>query len=93
MFRLGWAFRGWLPFEALFAYDIGSFAVGPHLLFIPPIHYLSPLYQPPTDWMAYIPPYLLIWPIDNTLSGLLTDYILLILGVVLGIIGIDRGWG
>jgi hypothetical protein len=43
--------------------------------------------------MAYIPPYLLIWPIDNAVSGLFTDLILVILGVVLGIIGMDREWG
>jgi hypothetical protein len=42
--------------------------------------------------MAFIPPYLLIWPMENTFSGLLTDYILLILGVVLGLVGMDRGW-
>jgi hypothetical protein len=92
MFRLGWAFRAWIPFEALFAYDIGSLTVGAHLPFIPPVHYLSPPYQPPTDWMVIIPPYLLIWPMENTFSGLLTDYILLILGVVLGLVGMDRGW-
>ena len=93
MFRLQWAFRAWLPFEALFAYDIVSLKVATPLPFIPPLHYLSPPYQPPTDWMAYIPPYLLIWPMENTFSGLLTDYILVIVGVALGIIGIDRGWG
>ena len=29
---------------------------------------------------------------ESTFSGLLTDYILLILGVVLGLVGMDRGW-
>ena len=91
MFRLGWAFRGWLPFEALFAYDLVSLKVATPLPFIPPLHYLSsPPYTP--DWMVGIPPYLLIWPIDNQPSGLFTDYILLILGVVLGLVGMDRGW-
>ena len=91
MFRLGWALKAWLPFEALFAYDIVSLKVATPLPFIPPLHYvLSPPYLP--AWMVGIPPYLLIWPIDNQPSGLFTDYILLILGVVLGLVGMDRGW-
>jgi hypothetical protein len=92
MFRLQWAFRAWIPFEALFAYDIVSLKVATPLPFIPPLHYLSPPIRTPPYWMEGIPPYLLIWPIDNMPSGLFTDYILLILGVVLGLVGMDRGW-